>query len=529
MTKPPLSNARSTALSDGEKKPTINIDLKSRLGALNAPKTTQTMNPFGTQTLNPFGSKPNLTPESSASTSVAEENKEANPVPTVPSFAPPIAQSAPTAQTPASTFAGLGSTSSFANPLAPNPLASNPLASPLASNPLASPSNPFPSSTSTTSSFSSSSFSGLNSTTSTTPTTGSGSTIGSTGSFGSSSFGSSSFGSSSFGNNAFSSATQANVNQTTEETADQEEQSQPWGMDDIQPELNRADLLQSQSYDFSTSSDYIPKKTVKTIMIGVGLSVLIIGLLFGLTISERKNFNYRIEGWEKINAELQKPFALLKVIDENLSKTFPTKGIPWDAIKALPGSGQIAPIPTTILIQRTTLEEKGMKELSAFVIATNQLFELTLEHKAISEGLRSELEGYASGKGFEQYGQFAVHAPEFFDSCIKANKMNCSAPDPSSPPKGQIVAIAGSKLNVKEDGKFIEVVTRAKLDPKEVNASHLIMVNKVDVTGFGENVIFAYEMRKKKLFDKLNEVRRLKADLDKTLEEKIKQSKIFAF
>jgi hypothetical protein len=297
-------------------------------------------------------------------------------------------------------------------------------------------------------------------------------------------------------------------------------------MDDIQPELNRAELLQNQSYDFSTSSDYIPKKTVKTIMLGVGASVLLIGLLFGLTISERRNFNYRIEAWESIEKELQQTFSTLDVIDKNLSKTFDTKKIPWDAIKALPA--QIAPVPTGLLVQRTTLEKPGMEQLSSFIVATNQLFELTLEHKNLSEGLKGELEGYANGKGFEQYGQFAVYAQEFFEGCIKSNKMNCSAPDPTAPPKGQIVAIAG-KLNAKEDGKFIDVVTRAKLDPKEVNAAHLIVVNKIEVTGFGENVIFAYGMRNNKLKLKLTEVRKMKEELIKTLAEKTKQSKIFTF
>ncbi len=470
-----LSFVRRITLSDGEKKPTLNIDLKSRLGAINAQKPTQTMNPFGTQTLNPFGAKPSFSLDPKPETTT--ENAPASPPPVASPFVSPLGS-----------MTNNAAVSSIGSPL------SSPSQPAVTSNPFtATPATP-----TQTGSFSSTS----------------------TSAFGSSSF------SSSFASTTAPQVTANAFNTTAAEPAAEEEEKENngWGMDIEQADFDPA-LAQNNSYDFASSTDYWPKKTVKSMLIVTGVVVLVIGLLFGLNISERRNFNYRIESWKNIKGQLDVSFKVLNDIDVNVKDILKSKEILWKKIEAIPNSEEIKPIPTTILVSKTTLDKDGMQQLSSMVIALNQLFELTLEYKSFALGMKSEL----SGNSFEQNSQFAVYAPDFFSSCIKAGKFNCPVP-PVGAIGGNIIAITSREFISKDDGKYLQAVTRTDRNPREVNVNYLISVPKSEVVvGFGgENAINSYTLRLRKVMEKLKEVNDIKSKLDVTLKERTEQSPIFS-
>jgi hypothetical protein len=287
----------------------------------------------------------------------------------------------------------------------------------------------------------------------------------------------------------------------------------------VQTEHEFADAINS-----GYNPNLIKKKLAITMTIAAGIVALLIGILMGGAVSQRRAHNLRVGAWQNINNTLKTPFDNYDKMNDLFTKMLAKKAIQWNLLESLPK--KLSPISATLLATPAPLEQKALASLSTLIQELNQFFAQVQEHRSLSLGLRSELKAFEEGKGFEQYVQYAIHAKDFFDSCIKRGRMSCKAPNPAQPPKGRVVAIAGRKLKSVGKQKQIDVVNRQKLDPKPVNAAHLIQIPKIDVTGFGDSVFSTYQMRLVKIYARLKNLRKLKVSFDKILSTKLTKEKI---
>lgn len=287
----------------------------------------------------------------------------------------------------------------------------------------------------------------------------------------------------------------------------------------VQTEHEFADAINS-----GYNPNLIKKKLAITMTIAAGIVALLIGILMGGAVSQRRAHNLRVGAWQEINDTLKTPFKNYNQMNDLFTKMLAKKSIQWNLLESLPK--KLSPISATLLATPAPLEQKALASLSTLIQELNQFFAQVQEHRSLSLGLRSELKAFEEGKGFEQYTQYAIHAKEFFDGCIKRGRMSCKAPNPAQPPKGRVVAIAGRKIKSVGKQKKIDVVSRQKLDPKPVNAAHLIQIPKIDVTGFGDSVFSTYQMRLVKIYARLKNLRKLKVSFDKTLSSKLTKETI---
>jgi hypothetical protein len=270
------------------------------------------------------------------------------------------------------------------------------------------------------------------------------------------------------------------------------------------------------------------KRKLAIMMVSVAAIVtLIIGLLMGTAVSQRRAHNLRVRAWQGIDDSLKKPMNDYQKINDLFTKMLAKKEIQWDLINEVPSD--LSPVNSSLLATPAPLEQQALVKLSALIHDLNQLFSQVKEHRELSLTLQSELKAFENGKGFEQYRDYAVYADKFFEACIKRGKMKCRAPEAPALPRGRVVAIA-SDLKKSRKGKKtkVDIVYRRDQKPQEINAAHLILVPKIDVTGFGENVIFAYTLRLSKINERLKKMKKTKTFFDEMIEKKRALEKIFA-
>ena len=263
----------------------------------------------------------------------------------------------------------------------------------------------------------------------------------------------------------------------------------------------------------------IGRKQVITIVLSAAGVALIIGLLFGIMLDQRREHNYRVDAWSDIDATLSRPLEQIDLIDRLVMESAQKRKIDWGLVTKLPEN--LKAIPPALVATRVPLQNSSVRKLSALVIETNLLFADVMKHRLLTLASRKELELKGDRLPFEQYGAYAVDLTDLLKGCVRKGRLSCRLPDEM--PFGKVVALHGKASRGK-----VSVAIRFEEELFKVNPDYLVPVSKDQAVGFGGSPAQAYAIRLKGLIERLEKLREIKKSFNKVLEDKLKIKKVFA-